>query len=41
MFVAGNDNQGRRRMLLAKVMRDRGDFIEEVYDFTANGRKGT
>ena len=28
-------------MLLAKVMRDRGDFIEEVYDFTANGRKGT
>ena len=22
-------------------MRDRGDFIEEVYDFTVNGRNGT
>ena len=33
--------EAKDAMLLAKVMRDRGDFIEEVYDFTANGRKGT
>lgn len=28
-------------ILLAKAMRERGEFVEEVYDFAAKGRKDT